>query len=127
MNQSLNENDEIEIKIGVKLFSSSTEIQTLTRNETKEGILVLSLLNRGHKLLLSLMLPQDHQNSEDNKIILSEWTSSELKKHGENISLMNDDWHHIDISFYQHKSFDLTVNNRLHRDQVIPAIFNVFG
>ena len=89
LNQSLNENDEIEIKIGVKLFSSSTEIQTLTRNETKEGILVLSLLNRGHKLLLSLMLPQDHQNSEDNKIILSEWNSSELKKHGENTSLMN--------------------------------------
>ena len=118
MNQSLNENDEIEIKIGVKLFSSSTEIQTLTRNETKEGVLVLSLLNRGHKMLLSLILPQDHQNSEDNQIILSEWNSSELNKHGDNVSLMNDDWHHIDISFYQHKSFDLTVNNRLHREQV---------
>ena len=118
MNQSLNENDEIEIKIGVKLFSSSTEIQTHTRNETKEGILVLSLFNRGYKMLLSLMLPQDNQNSEDNQIILSEWNSSEVKKNGDNISLMNDDWHHIDISFYQHKSFALTVNNKLHREQV---------
>ena len=115
MNQSFDEQKEIQIKIGVKLFSSSQNKQDLGQNKTKEGLLVLSTLNNGHDMRLFLHLASDQDNSENNEIMLSDWNSS---KEGENESLMNNEWNHIEINFYQHKSFTLSVNNRSHREKV---------
>ena len=108
MNQSREEEQEIEIKIDVKLFSSSKNKQDLIQNKTNEGQLILSIVDNGHKMILSLEIPPDQSSSEERKIFLSEWISSDRNIDSVNISLMNKDWHSIDITFHHHKTFILS-------------------
>ena len=118
MNQSREDQEEVEINIGVKLYSSAKNEHDLRQNETNEGQLMLSILNNGHKMLLTLLLPPDQNYAEEIKIFLAEWKSSERNKDSVNLSLMNNDWHNIDITFHHHKTFTLTVDNKSHRQKV---------
>ena len=118
MNQSREDQEEIEINIGVKLYYSSKNEHDLRQNKTNEGQLILSIVENGHKMLLSLQLPPDHNTAEKRKIFLSEWRSPGRKKDSVDLSLMNNDWHNIDITFHHHKTFTLTVDNKSHRQKV---------
>ena len=125
MNQSREDQEEVEINIGVKLYSSAKNEHDVKQNETNEGQLMLSILDNGHKMLLSLQLPPNHNNSEERKIFLSEWKSSETNKDNVNVSLMNNDWHNIDITFHHHKTFTLTIDNKSHRQKVTWSRFSL--
>ena len=118
MNQSREDQEEVEINIGVKLYSSPKNEHDLRQNTTNEGQIMLSILDNGHKMLLSLQLPPDHNTEEKRKILLSEWRSPERNKDNVNLSLTNNDWHNIDITFHHHKTFTLTVDNKSHRPKV---------
>ena len=121
MNQSLDEMAKIEMKMKVKLFPSTRNGKKTFANQTNEGQLVLSIYDRGRKILLSLNFsPQkDDKNILKNKnIVLTNW-SSPADKDKNIFSVMDNEWHHLDITFHQHKTFTLTVNNRSQREKVL--------
>ena len=118
MNQSLSETDKVLIKMKIKLFSSSKIDKILYRNELNEGHLVLSIYDKGHKMVLSLVLLSDKDTFDNEEIVLSNWSSTKDTE-GRFLSVMDNQWHHIDITLHRHKSFTLTVNNRSQREEVI--------
>ena len=117
MNQSLAQHKETSIKVNVKIVSSGKNGGDIQRNETNNGQLVLSILDKGRKMLLYLLLPPDKETEEKKQILLTNW-SSLAHENGKRVSVMDNDWHYIDITFHQHKSFALTVNNRSQKHKV---------
>ena len=121
MNQSLDEMEKIEIKMKVKLFSSTTNGKKTFANHTNEGQLVLSMYEKGRKMLLSLYLSSEKDDTnilENKNVVLANW-SSPTDKDKNIFSVMDNEWHHVDITFHQHKTFTLTVNNRSQREKVL--------
>ena len=109
------------MKMKVKLFSSTRNGKKTFANQTNEGQLVLSIYDRGRKMLLSLnfSLQKDDKNILENKnIVLANW-SSPADKDKNIFSVMDNEWHHVDITFHQHKTFTLAVNNRSQREKVL--------
>ena len=125
MNQSREDQQEVEINIGVKLYSSAKTEHDLRQNKTNEGQLMLTIVDNGYKMLLTLQLPPDHITTEGRNIFLSEWRSSERNEDSVNLSLMNNDWHNIDITFHHHKTFTLTIDNKSHRQKVTWSRFSL--
>ena len=118
MNQSFNDDDKVFIKMKIKLISPSKNDEKRYENKTSEGQLVLSIYDKGRKMLLSLDLSSHDDKIAKQEIVLANWSSTNNSKE-KVVSPMNNQWHHIDITFHRHKSFTLTVDNRSHREKVI--------
>ena len=120
MNQSLDEKDQTEIRMKVKLYPTAANEKNTYINQTLDGQLVLSIYEKGRKMLLSLFLTSENNDMhilENKDIVLANW-SSLVDKEENTLSVMDNEWHHIDIVFHQHKTFTITVNNKLQREKV---------
>ena len=120
MNQSLDDKDQTEIRMKVKLYPTTANEKKTYINQTLDGQLVLSIYEKGRKMLLSLILSSENddiQILENKDIVLANW-SSMTDKDENTLSVMDNEWHHVDIVFHQHKTFTITVNNKLQREKV---------
>ena len=107
--------DDLNVKINVKLFSADNNTNDTEKARISQGQLVLEILEQGRQMRLSLFYSLDNANEQ---IQLTNWTSA-VNENGYAPSVMDNDWHHVEITFRQHKTFSITVDHRSQQEQVI--------
>ena len=107
--------DDLKVKINVKLFSADGNTNETEKTRISQGQLVLEILEQGRQMRLSLSYSRNNANEQ---IQLTNWTSL-VNENGYAPSVMDNDWHHVEITFHQHKTFSITVDHRSQQEQVI--------
>ena len=112
--------DDLKIKINVKLFSADSNAYESEKTRISQGELVLEIFEQGRQMRLSLDYSLNNVNIQ---IQLTNWTSV-VNENGYAPSVMDNDWHHVEITFHRHKTFSLTVDHRSQQEQVTFSIEN---
>ena len=112
--------DDLKVKINVKLFSGDGHTNETEKTRISQGQLVLEILEQGRQMRLSLYYSLNNANEQ---IQLTNWTSV-VNENGYAPSVMDNDWHHVEITFHQHKTFSITVDHRSQQEQVISFLTN---
>ena len=107
--------EDLNVKINVKLFSADSNANETEKTRISEGQLVLEVLEQGHQMSLSLFYPL---NNAKEQIQLTNWTSV-VNENGFAESVMDNYWHHVEITFHRHETFSLTVDHRSQQGQVV--------
>ena len=111
---------DLKVKINVKLFSADSNANASEKTRISKGQLVLDILEQGQQMRLSLFYSLNNANEQ---IDLTNWTSV-VNENGYAQSVMDNDWHHVEITFHQHKTFSLTVDHRSQQEQVIVFFYH---
>ena len=107
--------DDLKVKINVKLFSGDSNTNDTEKTRISQGQLVLEILEQGRQMRLSLFYSLDNANEQ---IQLTNWTSA-VNENGYVPTVMDNDWHHVEITFHRHKTFSISVDHRSQQEKVI--------
>ena len=106
------------VKINVKLFSADSNANETEKARISQGQLVLKVLEQGRQMRLSLTYSLNNASMKNEQVQLTNWTSV-INENGYVPSVMDNDWHHVEITFHRHKTFSITVDHRSQQEKVI--------
>ena len=110
--------DDLNVKINVKLFSADSNANETEKARISQGQLVLKVLEQGRQMRLSLIYSLNNASIKNEQVQLTNWTSV-VNENGYVPTVMDNDWHHVDITFHRHKTFSITVDHRSQQEKVI--------